>query len=148
MGFEHGGNTNGCGCPIGNCDCDVERAPEKPADWKLDSYVYNQIRAGKRRLVEIHKYVGGLSYTEREVDRSLQRLRRDGKIVFGSKTGWRARVSLPMTAETKAQVDSGEGCHSGRDGECSWKQCPQLRDNEPAQGGRHCPLDRHLKDEE
>lgn len=19
---EHGGNTNGCGCPIGNCDCD------------------------------------------------------------------------------------------------------------------------------
>ena len=25
---EHGGNTNGCGCPIGNCDCDP--VPTKP----------------------------------------------------------------------------------------------------------------------
>lgn len=27
MGFEHGGNTNDCGCPIGNCDCDSPPSP-------------------------------------------------------------------------------------------------------------------------
>lgn len=32
-------------------------------------------------------------------------------------------------------------CHACRDGECFWEQCPQLRDNEPAATGRHCPLD-------
>jgi hypothetical protein len=32
-------------------------------------------------------------------------------------------------------------CASGRDGECGHAQCPQLRDNEPAATGRHCPLD-------
>lgn len=32
-------------------------------------------------------------------------------------------------------------CHGGRDGECYWKHCPQLRDHEPAATGRHCPLD-------
>jgi hypothetical protein len=33
------------------------------------------------------------------------------------------------------------GCHAGSDGECSWKECPQLRDGEPDKSGRHCPLD-------
>lgn len=35
-------------------------------------------------------------------------------------------------------------CHAaGRnsDGDCSWSECPQLRDGEPAATGRHCPLD-------
>ena len=32
-------------------------------------------------------------------------------------------------------------CHAGRDGECEWHDCPQLRDGEPARSGRHCPLD-------
>lgn len=32
-------------------------------------------------------------------------------------------------------------CAAGRDGECGHAQCPQLRDNEPAATGRHCPLD-------
>ncbi len=32
-------------------------------------------------------------------------------------------------------------CHAGRDGECNWKACPQIRDNEPTATGRHCPLD-------
>lgn len=147
--IEHGGNTNGCGCPIGNCDCETKPEPSKPTDWKaqLDKQVYNQILAGKNRLVKIHSAVGRVDYNNRDIDLSLQRLRNAGKIVFKSK-GWRARVSLPMTELTKAQVDSGEDCHSGRDGDCIWKKCPQLRDNEPEQGGRHCPLDRHLKDEE
>lgn len=35
------------------------------------------------------------------------------------------------------------GCHAARsDGECIWAKCPQLRDNEPATTGRHCPLDK------
>ena len=32
-------------------------------------------------------------------------------------------------------------CHSGRDGDCVWSECPQLRDNEPEKTGRHCPHD-------
>jgi len=32
-------------------------------------------------------------------------------------------------------------CHAGRDGECCWPYCPQLRDGEPEATGRHCPLD-------
>ena len=34
-----------------------------------------------------------------------------------------------------------ERCHGSRDGECVAPSCPQLRDNEPAATGRHCPLD-------
>lgn len=32
-------------------------------------------------------------------------------------------------------------CQSNTDGDCYWEHCPQLRDGEPAQSGRHCPLD-------
>lgn len=32
-------------------------------------------------------------------------------------------------------------CQSGKDGECYWDGCPQLRDKEPHKTGRHCPLD-------
>jgi len=32
-------------------------------------------------------------------------------------------------------------CHADRDGDCSWRECPQLRDGEPKKTGRHCPLD-------
>ena len=31
-------------------------------------------------------------------------------------------------------------CHAGSDGDCSWEQCPQLRDGEPVATGRSCPL--------
>jgi hypothetical protein len=31
-------------------------------------------------------------------------------------------------------------CASHQDGDCSHKQCPQLRDNEPKASGRSCPL--------
>lgn len=34
-------------------------------------------------------------------------------------------------------------CHAGRDGECNWAACPQMRDNEPHRTHRHCPRDRH-----
>ena len=31
-------------------------------------------------------------------------------------------------------------CHAGRDGDCSWFHCPQIRDGEPFLTGRDCPL--------
>jgi hypothetical protein len=34
-----------------------------------------------------------------------------------------------------------EFCRANRDGDCTWQACPQLRDDEPRQTGRHCPLD-------
>lgn len=34
-----------------------------------------------------------------------------------------------------------EHCAAARDGECSHKDCPQIRDNEPMATGRHCPID-------
>jgi hypothetical protein len=42
------------------------------------------------------------------------------------------------------------GCHAASrnsDGDCMWRECPQLKDGEPAKTGRHCPLDKH-EDEE
>jgi len=38
-------------------------------------------------------------------------------------------------------------CRSKMDGDCYWSGCPQLRDGEPEDSGRHCPLDR-LEEEE
>src|SRR4026207_1265651 len=34
----------------------------------------------------------------------------------------------------------GKGRSHG-DGECFWKDCPQLREGEPEKTGRHCPYD-------
>lgn len=31
-------------------------------------------------------------------------------------------------------------CHADSDGDCNWRQCPQLRDGEPRKSGRDCPL--------
>lgn len=41
------------------------------------------------------------------------------------------------------KVNNENYCHAGRDGECNWVGCPQLRDGEPEATGRHCPLDTH-----
>ncbi len=38
-------------------------------------------------------------------------------------------------------------CHAGRDGDCIWEHCPQLRDKEPESTHRHCPLDREHNNE-
>lgn len=39
-------------------------------------------------------------------------------------------------------VASLHRCGAHRDGDCWRSWCPQLRDNEPARSGRHCPADR------
>lgn len=59
------------------------------------------------------------------------------------------RASLVQEIANATAVPSAvlvEGCHAGRDGECHWKECPQIADGEPEASGRHCPLDR-LDDE-
>lgn len=38
-------------------------------------------------------------------------------------------------------------CHAANDGECIWKNCPQLRDGEPEKSNRSCPL-HWLEDDE
>jgi len=38
-------------------------------------------------------------------------------------------------------------CHANNDGDCYWKNCPQLKDGEPEKTGRHCPLDKENNDE-
>jgi hypothetical protein len=38
-------------------------------------------------------------------------------------------------------------CHADRDGDCDWKECPQLREGEPERSARHCPLDTHEDDQ-
>lgn len=38
-------------------------------------------------------------------------------------------------------------CHAQKDGDCFWKDCPQLRDDEPKKSGRHCPLDTYNDDD-
>lgn len=39
-------------------------------------------------------------------------------------------------------------CQAGKDGDCYWKDCPQLRDKEPEKNGRACPLFNYYEDEE
>jgi hypothetical protein len=43
--------------------------------------------------------------------------------------------------------EPNDGCRANSDGECSWSDCPQLRDNEPLKSSRHCPLDIHTDEE-
>lgn len=38
-------------------------------------------------------------------------------------------------------------CHAGKDGDCIWPECPQLKDGEPAATGRTCPLWKAQTDE-
>ena len=51
-----------------------------------------------------------------------------------------------MTTSTDERVipddpsDVKVWCAAGKDGECNWADCPQLRDGEPEKSGRFCPL--------
>lgn len=38
-----------------------------------------------------------------------------------------------------ADIPHTERCQAGRDGECIWSECPQIRDGEPHLSGRYCP---------
>lgn len=60
----------------------------------------------------------------------------------GTKLIVTARIEFPPAPERPLI-----GCAASRDGECRHSQCPQLRDNEPNNSGRHCPLDKGLDDD-
>ena len=47
-----------------------------------------------------------------------------------------APVKVPSYVEVRESA-----CRAGSDGDCSWADCPQVRDGEPQATGRHCPLD-------
>lgn len=49
-------------------------------------------------------------------------------------------ASLPGFGDDGTNIMIGEHrCHSGNDGDCFWRHCPQLRDDEPQATGRDCP---------
>lgn len=52
------------------------------------------------------------------------------------------RDELTKEKYSAVRIYYGQGeCRAGSDGDCAWVKCPQLRDNEPATTGRHCPMD-------
>lgn len=52
-----------------------------------------------------------------------------------------AMVNADVVLNMKPTRAGGFRCHAGKDGECHWVMCPQLRDGEPEATHRHCPLD-------
>lgn len=54
---------------------------------------------------------------------------------------------IRLTPYRQWLADAGH-CLSDNDGECEWKDCPQIRDDEPTRSGRHCPRDNNRSDDE
>lgn len=54
---------------------------------------------------------------------------------------------IPKSAQMSLELPLTR-CAASRDGECTHKQCPQLRDNEPHKSGRHCPLYKSAEEEQ
>jgi len=67
----------------------------------------------------------------------------------GSRAAGKAYLDALETlrALINGREDAKDQCHASSDGECHWKDCPQINDGEPRKSGRHCPLD-HPKDEQ
>lgn len=65
--------------------------------------------------------------------------------------GFARAIELAHGIRPTASAASDEGeptcCQADRDGDCTHKSCPQLRDGEPRRSGRHCPLDRSEDDD-
>lgn len=64
---------------------------------------------------------------------------------------WAGKVSSFRREYDQVPIPEGKSdlrCHSDRDGECAWSDCPQLRDGEPAKSDRHCPLDVKQRDDD
>jgi len=67
------------------------------------------------------------------------------KITQGDRVVFEAPVR--KLRATHLPIQTLKRCAAGRDGECHHAQCPQLRDNEPAATGRHCPMDNRFDDQ-
>ena len=51
------------------------------------------------------------------------------------------RVVVSASRQWWELIQRYKTCHANRDGDCTWADCPQLRDGEPQKSGRHCPVD-------
>lgn len=83
--------------------------------------------------------------SERHTNKTYSSLKQD---LQKEKSKERAREENLSNEEERRQKpldivdDRVEYCHAGRNGECTWADCPQARDDEPAQSGRwQCPLE-------
>ncbi len=103
-----------------------------------------------RRLRDSHKKWGVFDneiYQELEAalaaesERCDASMGRECRVICGNHGGTFA--STTGTAPTKTPL-----CHAGKDGDCSWSECPQLHDGEPKKSGRHCPIDHGIDCEE
>lgn len=75
----------------------------------------------------------------------IERAKADGRPVEYRRLG--GEWAKPDTGRVfRLHYGLATGCCAGTDGECLWKDCPQLRDGEPEKSGRHCPLDVHEDD--
>ena len=90
-------------------------------------------------LLAVSAVILGDGTTDRDINHAIdladRLIRQVDKFVASKQTQPTDVVKQPLPAVTPTR------CQSGRDGDCNWAACPQLRDNEPATTGRHCPLD-------
>lgn len=90
-------------------------------------------------LLAVSAVILGDGTTDRDIHHAIdladRLIRQVDKFVLAKQTQTIDVVKQTLPAVTPAR------CQSGRDGDCNWSACPQLRDNEPAATRRHCPLD-------
>ncbi len=86
---------------------------------------------------------GLLDHNTPDADRHrlMKKLAADAKTLTRLVYGDEPTVPVPPAPAPNPPVATPARCHSGKDGDCVWAGCPQLKDNEPAATGRHCPLD-------
>lgn len=87
---------------------------------------------------------------ETEVDalRSLIARKKRQKSIYQARINAADGYIALANRELAKHLPESPGCHAGRDGDCFWEKCPQIRDGEPAKTGRHCPRDRMGDDDE
>lgn len=53
----------------------------------------------------------------------------------------RDKRQLAILSPYRQELADKGHCMADDDGDCTWAECPQLRDDEPRKSGRHCPRD-------
>ncbi len=90
-------------------------------------------------LLAVAAVILGDGTTDRDINHAIDLADRLIRAVDKFAASKQAQPTPPPVSTP--QVVLPTRCQSGRDGDCNWSACPQLRDNEPATTGRHCPLD-------
>lgn len=94
-----------------------------------------RVTDGYLRIIEGEKYASVIA-------KLIQRAR-NAKWMREKRAAKKPKISDPGPM---AEILQSPICHANREGDCEWKDCPQIRDNEPATTGRHCPLGRPEED--